>query len=78
VTRAQFEKWIADELHAIAACVDHMLDSRGVKPVDIDKGFLTGGSAFVPAVRDIFERHFGKYRLVGGSEFTSVAKGLAL
>jgi len=78
VTRAQFEEWISDELHAIATCVDHMLESRGVKPADIDKVFLTGGSAFVPAVRGIFERRFGRERLVGGSEFTSVAKGLAL
>ena len=78
VTRAQFEEWISDELHAITTCVDHMLEGVGVKPADVDKVFLTGGSSFVPAVRDIFERRFGKERLVGGSEFTSVAKGLAL
>ncbi len=78
VTRAQFEEWISDELHAIATCVDHMLEGVGVKPADVDKVFLTGGSSFVPAVRDIFERRFGRERLVGGSEFTSVAKGLAL
>ena len=78
VTRAQFEEWISDELHAIAICVDHMLEGSGVKAGDVDKVFLTGGSSFVPAVRDIFERRFGTGRLVGGSEFTSVAKGLAL
>jgi hypothetical chaperone protein len=78
VTRAQFEEWISDELRAIAACVDHMLEGAGVKPTHIDKVFLTGGSSFVPAVRDIFEHRFGTERLVGGSEFTSVAKGLAL
>lgn len=78
VTRPQFEEWISDELHAIATCVDHMLEGSGVKPGDVDKVFLTGGSSFVPAVRDIFERRFGTVRLVGGSEFTSVAKGLAL
>lgn len=78
VTRAQFEEWISDELHGIANCVDQMLQGVGVKPADVDKVFLTGGSSFVPAVRDIFERRFGKERLVGGSEFTSVAKGLAL
>ena len=78
VSRAQFEEWIADEVHSIAACVDEMLENSGVKPGKIDKVFLTGGSSFVPAVRNIFERRFGKKRLVGGSEFTSVAKGLAL
>jgi hypothetical chaperone protein len=78
VSRAQFEEWIADELHAIATCVDDMLKNSEVKPAAIDKVFLTGGSSFVPAVRNIFERRFGKKKLVGGSEFTSVAKGLAL
>jgi hypothetical chaperone protein len=78
VSRAQFEEWISDELEAIATCVDRMLETSGVRPPEIDKVFLTGGSSFVPAVRDIFARRFGKERLVGGSEFTSVAKGLAL
>jgi len=78
VTRAQFEEWISDELHAIASCVDHMLEGSGAIPSEVDKVFLTGGSSFVPAVRDIFEQRFGRERIVGGSEFTSVAKGLAL
>jgi len=78
VTRAQFEEWISDELHAIASCVDQMLGSSAVIPSDVDRVFLTGGSSFVPAVRDIFEQRFGRDRIVGGSEFTSVVKGLAL
>jgi hypothetical chaperone protein len=78
VTRAQFEEWISDELHAIASCVDQMLGSSAVIPSDVDKVFLTGGSSFVPAVRDIFEQRFGRDRIVGGSEFTSAVKGLAL
>jgi len=32
----------------------------------------------VPAVREIFDSRFGLEKLIGGSEFTSVAKGLAL
>ena len=78
VTRALFEEWISDELHAISSCVDHMLESSDVKPFEVDRVFLTGGSSFVPAVRNIFEHRFGRERIVGGSEFTSVAKGLAL
>ena len=78
VTRAQFEKWIAEELHAISSCVDRMLEDSGVKRSEVEKVFLTGGSSFVPAVRDIFEKRFGRERIVGGSEFTSVVKGLAL
>ena len=78
VTRAQFEEWISDEIQAIESCVDHMLESSAVKPSEVDRVFLTGGSSFVPAVRGIFERRFGRERIVGGSEFTSVVKGLAL
>lgn len=78
VTRVAFEEWIAEELHAIASCVDDMMKSSGVGAQEVDRVFLTGGSSFVPAVRDIFERRFGRERIVGGSEFTSVAKGLAL
>jgi hypothetical chaperone protein len=78
VTRAQFEEWISDELQSIASCVDHMLESSGVKASAVDRVFLTGGSSFVPAVRAIFESRFGRERMVGGSEFTSVVKGLAL
>lgn len=78
VTRAEFEEWIEEELHAVASCVDEMMKSKGVRRQEVDRVFLTGGSSFVPAVRAIFERRFGRERIVGGSEFTSVAKGLAL
>jgi hypothetical chaperone protein len=39
---------------------------------------MTGGSALVPAVREVFARKFGAEKLVGGDEFSSVAQGLAL
>ncbi len=78
VTRAQFEEWISDELHAISSCVDRLLESSGIKRSEVERVFLTGGSSFVPAVRAIFETRFGRERIVGGSEFTSVVKGLAL
>jgi hypothetical chaperone protein len=78
VTRRQFEKWIAEELHAIEACVDEVLKRAGVKACEVERVFLTGGSSFVPAVRRIFKQRFGAERLSGGSEFTSVARGLAL
>jgi hypothetical chaperone protein len=78
VQRATFEEWISEELEKIAACVDSLLTSSGVLPKDVDMVFLTGGSSFVPAVRRIFETRFGKQRIRGGNEFTSVARGLAL
>jgi hypothetical chaperone protein len=78
VERASFEEWISEELGQITQCVDSLLTSSGVLPKDVDRVFLTGGSSFVPAVRRIFETRFGKKRIRGGNEFTSVARGLAL
>jgi hypothetical chaperone protein len=78
VERTSFEEWISEELGQIAGCVDSLLTSSGVLPKDVDRVFLTGGSSFVPAVRRIFETRFGKERIRGGNEFTSVARGLAL
>ena len=78
VTRAEFESWIADDLHAIEGSIDTLLQTSGVDPRAVDRVFLTGGSSFVPAVRRIFETRFGQDRIRGGNEFTSVAHGLAL
>jgi hypothetical chaperone protein len=78
VTRRQFETWIADELRAIEGAVDSLLKNSGVDARDVDRIFLTGGSSFVPAVRRIFSNRFGKDKIRGGHEFTSVAYGLAL
>jgi len=78
VTRGEFEGWIADELEAIEACLQGLLDETGIAPERIDRVFMTGGSSFVPAVRRIFTDRFGEARVRGGEELVSVASGLAL
>lgn len=78
VQRSSFEKWIEPDLEKIRGCVERLLEATRVGPPDIDRVFLTGGSSLVPAVRSIFEDRFDAGRISGGSEFTSVAKGLAL
>jgi hypothetical chaperone protein len=78
VSRFEYEEWISEELQAIAGCVDATLSNAGVAAKDVDMVFLTGGSSFVPAVRRIFDRRFGRERIRTGDEFTSVARGLAL
>lgn len=78
VTRAEFTGWIDEELQAIAACVDGLLTNTAMAPSRIDRVFMTGGSSFVPAVRQIFIDRFGAGRVTGGDELTSVATGLAL
>lgn len=78
VRRSDFERWITPELTAIEGAVDQALERAGLTAEGVDRVFLTGGSSFVPAVRDIFARRFGRGRLEGGAELTSIASGLAL
>ena len=78
VERSYFEAWIADELGRIATCIDSLLSACKIRPEQVDRVFLTGGTSFVPAVRRIFETRFGAGRIQTGNEFTSVARGLAL
>jgi hypothetical chaperone protein len=78
VMREQFEGWIDEEIAAIGACLDRLLEQTGVAPSEVGSVFMTGGSSFVPAVRRLFEARFAAARIRGGGELTSVAKGLAL
>jgi len=78
VARGAFERWIAGEVGALAECVDRLLDGSGVSARDVATVFLTGGSSFVPAVRQVVADRFGARRLRGGEELTTVASGLAL
>jgi hypothetical chaperone protein len=78
VRRAEFAAWIAPELAAIAAAADDALAKAGVTPAEVDKVFLTGGSSFVPAVRQLFADRFGEAKLESGGELVSIATGLAL
>jgi hypothetical chaperone protein len=78
VRREEFEGWIGDEIAAIAACLDRLLEHAGVAATDVGSVFMTGGSSFVPAVRQLFAARFGAARIHRGGELTSVAKGLAL
>jgi hypothetical chaperone protein len=77
VQRAHFEQWIAEELDLIEDALDQALGAANITPAEVDRVFLTGGTSFVPAVRRIFERHFGRERIESGNEFVSIANGLA-
>jgi hypothetical chaperone protein len=78
VARRDFETWIADDLRTIEQTVDSLLRNSNIHPQEVDRVFLTGGSSFVPSVRRIFTSRFGKDKIRGGHEFTSVAHGLAV
>ncbi len=78
ITRQEFNTWIAPDLQRIAATVDELLATTGLREGDVDRVFLTGGTSFVPAVQQIFLRRFGPEKMSAGGEFVSVAEGLAL
>ena len=78
VRREDFERWITPELNQLTIAVDQALVDADLKPDQVDRVFLTGGSSLVPAVRAIFEKRFGSEKVAGGGEFVSVAEGLAL
>ena len=78
VHRSDFSTWIWPDVEAIGNCVDRLLANCGVTPGDVGSVFLTGGSSFVPAVKNFFAQRFGVERLRGGEELTTVARGLAL
>ncbi len=78
ITRRQFEGWIAEDVAAIDAAMARSLASAGLAERDVDAVFMTGGTSYVPAVRDLFTRRFGAGRIHFGDAFQSVASGLAL
>jgi hypothetical chaperone protein len=78
VKRADFETWIADDLGRIEGALDDVLEKTGTSASQIDKVFLTGGTSFVPAVRQIFTRRFDLSKIESGGELLSIAHGLAL
>lgn len=78
VARADFEDWIAPDVALMDDAVERLLKRTGASHDVVDRVFLTGGTSLVPAVRDAFARRFGREKLVGGEELTTVASGLAL
>jgi hypothetical chaperone protein len=78
VKRTDFETWIADDLGRIEGALDDVLTKTNTAPEEVDKVFLTGGTSFVPAVRQIFNRRFDAGKIESGGELLSIAHGLAL
>ncbi|MGD7069818.1 Hsp70 family protein [Acetobacter sp. AAB5] len=78
VSRADFDRWIAPDIAKLGEGIDQALHQASLAPEQIDRVFLTGGTSFVPAVRQLFTSRFGEDRVELGGEFVSVAEGLAL
>jgi hypothetical chaperone protein len=78
IKRQAFESWISRDLERIELAVNAALNRAGLTAKQVDKVFLTGGSSFVPAVRQQFEKRFGKAKIETGEQLLSIAYGLAL
>ncbi len=78
LSREEFECFIREKVDSLNACVDSTLATAGLSCADIDVVFLTGGSSYIPLIREIFERRIGKEKIRSADAFTSVAYGLGL
>jgi len=78
ILRTDFEAWIADDVANIAATMEEMFETSNFLPQEVSRVFMTGGTSFVPAIRQKFETLFGANKIGTGNEFISVAAGLAL
>ena len=78
VKRSDFDNWIVDDLAKIEGALDEVLEKTQTAPEAIDKVFLTGGTSFVPAVRQLFTRRFDADKIESGGELLSIAHGLAM
>ena len=54
------------------------MERTGTSRQEVNRVFMTGGSSFVPAVRNLFSERFGPEKIRSGGELISVASGLAL
>jgi hypothetical chaperone protein len=76
IRRQEFEKWIADDLLQIEKALDDTLERGGATDRELDYVFLTGGSSFVPAVKQLFTRRFGREKVATGDQLLAIASGL--
>jgi hypothetical chaperone protein len=74
----EFRSFIKSETDKIEQYVLSLMDTANLKAEDIDTVFLTGGSASVVPIKNIFERIFGNNKIRTGDNFNSIAYGLSL
>lgn len=78
INRADFESWIAGDLQAIDAEISSLFENGAISPGEVDHVFMTGGTSFVPAVRQLMAQCFPEAQFSAEDEFVSVGAGLAL
>ncbi len=77
-SRIEFESIISEEIAKIKCCIEETLLNAGISSEDTEKVIITGGSSFIPRIRNLFVDIFGENKLEAVNAFTSVAYGLAI
>ncbi|MBQ9080227.1 MAG: molecular chaperone DnaK [Clostridia bacterium] len=78
LTRAEFDKITADLVDATMGPTRQVLSDAGLKPNQIDKVLLVGGSTRIPAVQDAVKNFIGKDPFKGINPDECVAIGAAI
>jgi len=78
LSKNEFEDMINEKVADLDTCIDSTLKDANLSAEDIDKVFLTGGSSYIPLIRNLFEKRVGSNKILSADAFTSVAYGLGL
>ena len=78
LTRAKFNELTADLVAACGAPVRQAMSDAGLKPADINKVLLVGGSTRIPAVQEEVQKMMGKEPFKGINPDECVAIGAAI
>lgn len=78
LTRAKFEDLTKDLVEATLQPTKTALSDAGLKPQDIDKVILVGGSTRIPAVQEAIKKYIGKEPHMGINPDECVAVGAAI
>ncbi len=78
LTRAKFNELTADLVTACGAPVRQAMSDAGLKPAEINKVLLVGGSTRIPAVQEEVQRIMGKEPFKGINPDECVAIGAAI
>lgn len=78
LTRSGFETAIANEIEESRLCIFESLTQANLKPSNIDKIILTGGSSQIPIFINQIKSIFSPDKIISSDHFTSVASGLAI
>ena len=77
LVRPDFDAQIWSSTERILKTMDETIAASGIRPIDIDIVYCTGGSSKLRAIQGGLRRRFQNERIVGGNFFHSVIEGLA-